>query len=675
MWKPKMTDPVRVRDAACMVRAMRASCQVPRLLPSQQVMRLAAWELRLDLPDILRNRDAKRLAAAGLTREYSAALLRAFPDSKAVDRLVAAADLLRAGLPPRLVPLALDAWDTEAPARLVRDPYGAVFELKGGTLEDAEAVSRPTSLAARAAGQTRWWLLAARRDGHTMLPTTDVLNKLRALGESEDDVRQALATAVERHELVLVGPPDEHEGITDPDTFLTESRLANEIRRRLDVKPHLEVRVDDAGLTPQQLDAVRVVFSAALSVLTGGPGTGKSTVVRALVAALGEDKCLLTAPTGRAARNVGGNTVHSASGGRLLKRRPIQETTRADVPDDLKLLVVDEASMLSTELMVGVLALAPPGCHVVLVGDADQLPPVGCGNVLRDLMDTVPVARLTHNHRSCDAIQALAAGVLRGAPVVPADDDSVRLVAVDTSAAAMRAAVREVVAAKARGEPLPPVLTPHNATRGLLNRAIQSAVMHQVGVVAAPSCVAWGVASGQPGMIRTNADARATFYVGDKSFEMPIDEVLSITRCPGGKTETLLAGDAVMALKNQNKKRLAAGEVSACNGDIGTLARGSGLGSSRVVVSFGESTAEFPRAEGWLTLAYAATVHKFQGSECDAVVLPIAGGGATWDRTLLYTAITRARTQVVILGTERDLVAVSARRRPPRHSVLHALLS
>lgn len=657
-----------------MVRAMQAACAQPRLLPSQQVMRLAAWELRLELPAVLRARDTKRLAAVGLTRDYAAVLLRAFPDAKAVDRLAAAAELLDARVPPRLVSRALDEWGLDAPARVRRDPYGAMFDLKA-TLDDALAVAQPPTPAARVTGETRWWLHVARRDGHTMLPTTTLLLKLRTCGVAEDEARRALADAVARGELALVGPPDAHEAVTDPETYATECRVAADIVKRAASAFMAPVDLAHTDLTPQQLDAAAVVASAALSVLTGGPGTGKSTVVRALVGAVGEDRCLLTAPTGRAARNVGGNTVHSASGGRLLKRRPLQETTRADVPEDLALMVVDEASMLSTELMQGVLALAPPRCHVVLVGDADQLPPVACGNVLHDLVASgaVPVARLTYNHRCCGDVQALAAGLLAGAPVVPDDSAAVRLVPADTSGAAMRGVVREVAAAKARGDPLPAVLTPHNATRALLNRAIQSAVMPQVGVVAAPACVSWGLPAGDPGSIRTDADAQTTFRVAGKTLRLAVDDMLSLTRCPGNRDETLLAGDAVMALRNQNKKRLGGGEVSACNGDIGVFVRG-GLASSRAVVAFGDATAEFPKIEGWLTLAYAATVHKFQGSECDVVVLPVAGGGATWDRTLLYTAITRARAGVVLVGARRDLDAIAARRRPTRHSVLRVLL-
>ena len=358
------------------MRALLASCTLPRALPSQNVLRLAAWNLRLNLPDIIKNRDTKRLTEAGLVREYATALLRAFPDKTAADRLATAVDLLMAGVAPRLVKPALDAWGTEAGKRVSRDPYGALWELKA-TTDDADALDVSQGVEARILGHVRWHSLSSKRDGHTMLPLDELARRIKCA--TPDRVRHVIAKAVATGALVAVG----RQNIADPETVAVELAVAKEIKRRAATK-YLSDSVDASAacdLTPEQLAAVDVLTSAAISVLTGGPGTGKSTVVRHLVSVLGEDKCMLTAPTGRAARNLGGNTVHSASGGRLLKRRPLQETTRADVPDDLAFMFVDEASMLSTELIQGVLNLAPTSCHVVLVGDADQLPdPWSCSS-------------------------------------------------------------------------------------------------------------------------------------------------------------------------------------------------------------------------------------------------------------------------------------------------------
>lgn len=657
-------DP-KVREAACMVRALKACCQVPGQLPSQAVLRVAAWQLCLDLPDVLRRRDRKHLAAAtGLKPEYIAALLRSFPDSMAVHRLKCGVGLMLDGLAPRLVPAALERWNTEAPDRLARDPYSAVHEIKG-TVEEADAFAKP-AFADRVVGHARWALLSAKKEGHTMLPTRQVVKKLawsQGPGVDVDAIRQALADGVSAGgKLAVVGPPDDEEGIADPDVFRDEAMVATEVKKRLAPGHVMQLDMSDhAFLTESQIEAVKVVCAAGISVLTGGPGTGKSTVVRALVQAVGEDTCLLTAPTGRAARNVGGNTVHSASGGRLLKRRPLQEIDRTDVPTDLRLLVVDEASMLTTELMLGVLNLAPPGCHVVLVGDADQLPPVGTGNVFVDLLASgvVPVSRLTHNHRSQGHVQRLAAAVLAGD--VSTFDFGDVLVDVQTTRDAVRAAVQEVVRCGAQ------VLTPINAARAVLNRAVQSA-MRDVPFVTRVEVA--GVPAGCQGTFKTSEGVTTLTFQGSRpQLQLPVDSALSVTRTPTG-TELLLPGDLVMALKNQNK-RTKPGEISACNGDIGSLLRRTAAG--KPVVQFADGVSEFA-SDDWLTLAYVATVHKFQGSECDVVVIPLAQSAALWDRQLLYTAITRARERVVLLGTRQDVQTAASRCRPARHSALRRLL-
>jgi exodeoxyribonuclease V alpha subunit len=478
-------------------------------------------------------------------------------------------------------------------------------------------------------------------------------------------VRAALVRARDEKRIVVVGAPvNDDEGLAEPEVAGAEQRIADEAKRRASSRrSEVTAAMDRLGdhLTAEQVDAARIILGADLAILTGGPGTGKSTLVRAVVGALGQDRCLLTAPTGRAARGIGGSTVHSASGGRLL-RRPLQETSAADVPPDVELVVVDEASMLTTELMIGVFSLAPARCRVLLVGDPDQLPPVGAGNVFQDLLASglVPTARLTYNHRSATAVQRMAQDVLEGR--VPA---GIRLLRAAFAGEGMRHVVRVVGSAPAASQ----VLTPQNATRELLNRALQSAIRDVP--VRMRDGAWWGVAD--RGTLRTasqTAQATIRFETGHgpgrrSSLDMTVDDALSV--CDA--VDPLLPGDAVMVLKNQNKKRLYPGQISACNGDVGELVSAG----PKPVVRFEDGTSEFPSREGWLTLAYAATVHKFQGSECDHVVLPVYAE-STWDRHMLYTAITRAREGVTFVGTEDGLRRIVDRVRPPRHSCLAKML-
>jgi len=675
-----MTDAVTVREAACVLRGIHAACAVPDALPAAPVLRLAALRLRLGLPDALRTRDVARMADAGVNAAYAAKLFRCFPGGRDADRLGVAIKLLLARVHPRHCRAALDVWDLDAYDRVARDPYSALFELKG-TLDDAEVVAAAAGLDdfdARVREHAKWLLRVARRDGHTMLPTTQVVHRVwvrarvRDPALTVDAVRMALVRAREAGALDVVGQPfDDDEGLADPEACVAERRIHAEIVRRLDQGSTLgEAPAELAGgvvcLTAEQRAAVATVFGSSLSIVTGGPGTGKSTLIRALVAHLGEGRCLITAPTGRAARRVGGSTVHSASGGRLLARRPLQETSKADVPADLALMVVDEGSMLTTELMLGVFNLAPAACHVVLVGDADQLPPVGAGNAFIDLLESgaVPAARLDHNHRCATDVQRAAAAVLRGEVPDLATDagGAVELVEARSPGAGMRAVVVAVGGA-APGQRQ--VLTPHNADRAMLNRALQSAVR---GVpVTVSDGRPWGLRSdGSPLVLRTDDKGISTLRDarGDVVLTMPVDQALAVTR----PRQPLLPDDLVMALKNQNKKRLGTGELSACNGDVGVLVRAD----PKPLVRFEDGVSEFPKADDWLTLAYAATVHKFQGSECDQVVLPVYNP-VMWDRQLLYTAMTRAKSRVVLVGTSADLKQIVGRTRPKRHSVLAKL--
>jgi exodeoxyribonuclease V alpha subunit len=660
MTTPAAPADVRVREAASMVRAMKAVCSSPQGLPGLPALRLAALTLRMDLPASLLSKDADgRLKRTGMPQDYVRALIRSFPDKDSTDKLAAGAELLLANLPPKYVRAALDLWGPNGALRRVsEEPYAAVWHL-GGQVADADAVARGVGRRADdvAHGRVTWALLSAAKRGDTMVPVSDAL---WAMGGQASG--QATLQRLNDAGRVVVVTHAGAQYVVSPDALQAENVVAAAVRERAR-RAHLAVdaaALEEGGLTAEQVGALQAVCSASIGVLTGGPGTGKTRCVRALVEALGASRCMLTAPTGRAARNLNGSTVHSASGGQLLRRRPLQETSKADVPTDLQLLVVDEASMLTTELMTGVLNLAPPTCHVLLVGDPDQLPPIGTGNVLCDLIESraCPVASLTTNHRSCGAVTELARRVLAG------QTEGVEVVECESQGECLRACVKAAVGRGAQ------VLAPINATRALYNRALQSAFRSARVTMRVDDY--GGVAEGTAGTMTTDADGMSTLLFGNTTVTAKVDSALSVTRPIGGVgVEYFARGDTVMVTKNQNKKRLSRGEVSACNGDIGTLVRPPVLGV-KPLVDFGDgAVAEFPTTTGWLTLGYAATVHKFQGSECRIVALPL---DTTWDRQLLYTAITRAQDEALLLGTREQLRFILAKQRPPRRSALLALL-
>ena len=640
-----MSTPAHVREAAAVLRGVYVACPNHALLPSKTVMQFIALKARSRLSTFLRDRDYSALTDLGVIKVYATALFTAFSTADDVDRLDTCVRLFMHGLKAPMVCKAYERWRGASIDKVKRDPYGSMFDLQG-TLDDADALARHLSPAKRIVEHAKWLLKAARSDGHTALPLGVMVPKLVArTPASAEDTRRVVCGADDFVEI---------DGyVTDAETAASEAFIATEIRKRVRGTP-MDIACTN-HMTDEQRAAAKLIGDNGMAIVTGGPGTGKTTLVRMVVEAVGESRCMLMAPTGRAARNLGGATVHSASGG-MLRRRPIQETSQADVPADVALIIVDESSMLSTDLMIGVLNLAPPGCKIVFVGDADQLPPVGAGNVFRDMIESgaVPTVQLKYNHRSVTGIQKLAADILTGT-VSRGYGDSVRMVSATSPSDAMRAIVT-LSSTEAS------VLVPHNAYRHTLNRALQS-VRRPVPVrLFDPE--GWGCSKDERGTMRTDTEGVTTLDFS-KKMTMAVDQAITITR----PIDPMLPGDLVMALKNQNKKRVRPGEVSACNGDIGTLVRSR----PKAVVKFGDGLTEFPDVDPWLSLAYVATVHKFQGSECDEVIVPVLQT-SSWDRQLLYTAVTRAKTRVTLVGSWQCVDTIAKRTRSTRWTALSKLL-
>jgi len=435
--------------------------------------------------------------------------------------------------------------------------------------------------------------------------------------------------------------------------------VVTRVKARLDhVFPsHALLTAFDAvtNVSDSQRAALDMVAKHRLSIITGGPGTGKSHVVREMVAA--HPTMRVTAPTGRAARNARGKTVHYF--------KTIQESGKNDFRD-ADLIVIEEASMLSTDLFWTVLSMAPDEAHVVLVGDVDQLPPIDVGDVLRDLLHIVPVTRLENNVRSDAGIDTFAKRLLRG--TVRFDDvDGIEMYPCDMSS--------DVVDFLATFVPATPdesvmVLTPHNKTRVELNKVLQFkrwAREAEVDIVLAKDFPdaprgTRGIAHmSDANLVKVHADNDVRFSC---SLSASTSLVAMDTRAGGIQAEdscVIVPGDAVIVTKNT---------ATACNGDVGTYVHPH-------IVRFQGHDAVIPTVtdtDPGMTLAYCITVHKAQGSEFDTVIVPVTNISA-WDLALLYTAVTRAKTKVIFLGTQEDVEKIVRCVRLPRPSILTALFS
>ncbi len=379
-----------------------------------------------------------------------------------------------------------------------------------------------------------------------------------------------------------------------------------------------------AELAPEQQEAVRLALTSRVAVLTGGPGCGKSFTVRSVVelARAKKAKVVLAAPTGRAAKRLSeltgadASTVH-----RLLELKPGGDAAYdRDRPLDADLVVVDEASMLDLLLANKLVKAVPPGTHLLLVGDVDQLPSVGAGEVLRDLLapdSPVPAVRLTRIFR-----QAQQSGVVTNAhrinsgvpPITQGLTDFYLFAEEDTEEAG-----RLTVDVAARRIPAKFGLDPRRDVQVL-------APMHRgpAGAGTLNGLLQQAITPARPDLPERRFGGRV-FRVGDK----------------------------VTQIRNNYEK----GQNGVFNGTVGVVTALDVVEQRLTVRTDEDEEVGYGFDElDELAHAYAVTIHRSQGSEYPAVVIPITTGA--WmmlQRNLLYTAVTRAKRLVVLVGSRRAL--------------------
>ncbi len=320
------------------------------------------------------------------------------------------------GLGPAMARRIIERFGDDA-ARIVRDdPYLVAEEVRGIGFRTADAIGRavgiPDDDPRRAAGVVLHVLGRGADSGHTYLPRSAIIDEARQLDVPADRVSDAVDALAGRG-LVILDEVDGLEAVYAPPLLRAERRLSERLRilaRPRAVPEHAEAAIrraiGDAELSAEQERAVATSVSHGLMVLTGGPGTGKTTTVRAIVAAQRalERRIVLAAPTGRAAKRLTeatgaeAKTVH-----RLLQWNPRTggfERNR-EAPLDAEVVLVDEASMLDVQLGSSLVDAVAPSSRLILVGDVDQLPPVGPGPVLREILRTevAEVVRLTQVFR------------------------------------------------------------------------------------------------------------------------------------------------------------------------------------------------------------------------------------------------------------------------------------
>jgi len=576
-----------------------------------------------------------------------------------VNRVLAdlSALICRQGITPRLAAKIYAKYGAESLAVVKENPYILADEIFGVGFATADRVARAVGIAPdspyRIQAAVQYILQQAEDDGHCYLKPRDIMERLpRALGKGHGLAAEQVGAAVK--DLTGTGKlVREGDCIYQSDLYLAEKALASRVKAKLASEPPMIYNA--AGLVEDlqakfgivyddiQAEAIETALTLPLSIITGGPGTGKTTVTRTLVEAylktFPDHYLYLASPTGRAAKRLSetanweAKTIH-----RLLRYSPVYgdfEYHANNLLPGSGLIIVDEFSMCDVRLACQLFAALPQDMRVVLVGDVDQLPSVGPGSVLRDLIlsGQVPTVRLKFIYRQEEGskIAYLAdlvrCGVVPDLPALAGGE--VKVIFVEDQ----EAAAGHVVAEAAR-------LAEKYGNMGF--------------TVLSP------MKRGPAGVANLNAAVGARLNP------------------PGAKPEVFLggvgyrSGDKVMVMKNDYAKGV-------FNGDVGLVLEVRSGEKPAVVADFGyDEPVNFgPGDAGLITPAWASTVHKAQGSEFPAVICVLTRGHYVMlQRNLFYTAVTRAKKELVLVVQPGAVeLAVANDRIKERQSRLRELVA
>jgi exodeoxyribonuclease V alpha subunit len=591
--------------------------------------------------DVIEKHPKRLTEVIGIGGQRAATIAKVFADQRDVQEVMVF--LYGVGVSGAFAARIVKRYGKDAVRVVKQNPYRLAHEVWGIGFRTADSIAEKLGIARDAPERLEAGLLHALEtsveDGNMHLPDEELLQKAAELLMIAVEQLPPRLAALEASGLVIREVLGDRGACTSlPELHDAEVACAEKLVGL--IEGHARPLVIDAmaaihafeslttlQLAEQQRRAVEAALRDTVTVITGGPGVGKTTIVKAIVhiARAGARKVALAAPTGRAAKRLAEATgVEAMTIHRLLEYQPQEGGFQkgAEHPLDCHLLVIDEASMVDAMLFRAVTAALRPGAQLILVGDVDQLPSVGAGSILHDVIssDAATVIRLTEifrqaaqskivvsahriNHGEMPELEPPGAGtsdfyfISRDEPEA-ARNTIVELVAERIPARFGLDAITQIQ-----------VLTPmHRGELGthVVNRALQE---------------------------RLNPNAGPELVRGDRTFRR---------------------NDKVMQLKNDYDRGV-------FNGDIGVI-DSVDVDGGVIRAEFDGKLVTYERAElDQLVLAYAVSIHKAQGSEYPAVVIPIVTQHFVMlQRSLLYTAVTRGKKLVVLVGSRRAIsVAVN----------------
>jgi exodeoxyribonuclease V alpha subunit len=573
-------------------------------------------------------------------------------------------------------------YGADAKRILTTEPYKVAREIDGIGFKTADRIAINIGFANDAPPRLDAGIIFAlqtlQEEGHTAFHEGELIDYTANLLETDSKLVEArIAALVEskalvRHALSPSEPPTPSAHVLQlPHNSRAEEKIAATVLRLTRVASGLPpIKVDaavqwaeqKAGFSFHELqrDAVRAALTSKLSILTGGPGTGKTTILRALVEILKAKKVRvhLAAPTGRAAQRLAETTGGFASTiHRLLKYDATKGgfTANENTPLATDFLIVDEASMLDSRLAAALLPALPSRAHLLLVGDTDQLPSVGAGNVLKDLIATSQPSRVQLSTIDSRLARSIDFPVTRLSVIYRQQGQSQIVTtahAINSGDPSLPPIIQEVAGAQVWSDLN--FIAANDAEDCV--RKVQQLVTEFI-----PRMLKWPhpvndvqilapMHKGVAGVANLNALLQGTLNGHARGM-----------RGAGGEFRP---GDKVIQLRNNYDKNL-------FNGDIGSVVAIDTEAGTLDATFDGERHTFDRGALGDLALAYAISIHKSQGSEYPVVIVPLLKGHFMMlQRNLLYTAITRGKKKVFIVG-EPAAYSMAVRNNESKQRITH----
>lgn len=616
--------------------------------------------------EVLENEPERLAQIKGISLEKAKEISADFKKQFAVREIMIA--LERYGMTTAECVAAFRVFGARASDIITRNPYALCSEGVGFSFSRAETVAQalpsPPDKGYRLQAGVLHVMSHNLSNGHTCIPREKLFAPCAELLSTNDDTVDITIDELVGSGRLVSRDINGREFLFLPYIYKAEKNAAEHIKQLLKFppagRPAPEKEVDrlekQTGIKygKRQREAIITAVEKGMLILTGGPGTGKTTTLNGILRFFEEDglKVALAAPTGRAAKRMSevtgrnAKTIHRLLEVEWDKNDRPQFSRNARNPLEANAVILDELSMVDITLFSSFLEALPIGCRLIMVGDSDQLPPVGAGNVLHDLISSgeIPVVELKEVFRQ--AMESLivenAHRIVKGdAPILNVSDKDFFFIQNESPFLAAKTVTDLCTARlpKAYGySPLDNIQVICPSRMGdsgtyNLNRMLQSALNPQ-------------------------DTAKAEITVAGTVFR---------------------EGDKVMQTRNNYNIEWTSSDSEGTgifNGDIGML-RKIDMRTRTVDIMFDDRKAVFPfESLQELELAYAVTVHKSQGNEFDVVVMPVAGVPPRLAyRNLLYTGVTRAKKMLVLVGSKRQVCAMAANdKKARRYSALEHFL-